>query len=119
MRLAIVGSRNCGMLEMDAVIKKIPADTTLIVSGGADGIDTLAEQSAKALGIPFRKFLPEYNKYGKSAPLQRNRVIVEHADTVIAFWDCASRGTATVIALCLEKRIPCEVVDIGDRPNKK
>ena len=39
-----------------------------------------------------KEFLPEYARYGKSAPLKRNLQIIDYADLVIAFWDGSSRG---------------------------
>lgn len=112
MRLAIIGSRKCKKYDADVVVRHIPTDTSLIISGGAAGIDTLAEIAAAACGIPFRKILPEYQKYGKNAPLIRNLEIIKNADQVLAFWDFSSRGTASVIAACIERQIPVEVIGL-------
>lgn len=89
MRVAIIGSRS---LKVD-IEKYIPQGTTEIVSGGAKGIDYLAEVWADANGIPKIIIYPEYLKYGKNAPLIRNELIVDAADMVIAVWDGESRGT--------------------------
>jgi hypothetical protein len=43
-----------------------------IVSGGAIGIDRCAKEYAIRNNITLREFLPEYNKFGRSAPLKRN-----------------------------------------------
>ena len=51
----------------------------------------------KKNGIKIKEFLPEYEKYGKSAPLKRNLQIIEYSDEIFAFWDGKSRGTAFVI----------------------
>ncbi len=40
---------------------------------------------------------PNYAKYGKSAPLERNKEIVEICDMVVAIWDGKSRGTRYTI----------------------
>ena len=37
--------------------------------------------------LPHNKFLPEYKKYGRSAPLKRNLTIIENADLVLACTD--------------------------------
>lgn len=89
MKVAIVGSRN---LNID-ISKYIPEGVTEIISGGANGIDTLAEKYADMTGIPKRIFRPEYGRYGKAAPLIRNRLIVNACDMVVAIWDGESRGT--------------------------
>jgi len=39
------------------------------------------------------EILPDYAKYGKSAPLIRNKEIVDKSDLIIAFWNGESKGT--------------------------
>lgn len=109
MRVAIVGSRNCQNSLIDEIKRRVPGGTALIVSGGARGVDTLAEQTAAELKIPFRKIVPDYAKFGRNAPKIRNLAIVRNADRVLAFWDFRSAGTASVIAACIENRVPVEV----------
>lgn len=109
MRVAIVGTRDSNMFHLSEIIRRIPAQTSLIISGGAIGVDTLAEQAAEQLGIGFSEILPDYKKYGRHAPLIRNQDIVDSADLVLAFWDYRSRGTAFVLAYCIEKQVPVQV----------
>lgn len=106
MRVAVIGSRG---LTIDDLGKYLPEDTAEIVSGGAKGIDTCAREYAVSHGIKLTEFLPEYNKYGKSAPLKRNITIIENADIVLAFWDGSSRGTKFVIDNCREKGVEVKV----------
>jgi len=72
---------------------------TEIVSGGAKGADTLAEQFAKENNLPVKIFKPDWAKYGRGAGPVRNKQIVEYADKVIAFWDGESKGTKSSIDL--------------------
>lgn len=90
----------------------LPADCDEIVSGGADGIDRYAEELANQKNIPLTVFPPDYAKYGKRAPLERNQLIVQHSDTVLAFWDCYSRGTAHTINACIKNGVPVKVIPI-------
>ena len=90
MKLLIAGSR--GITDFDFA-PYIPDGTDTIISGGAKGIDTLAEQYAEQNGLKKIIIKPEYEKYGKVAPLKRNDQIADYADEVIAFWDGESRGT--------------------------
>ena len=85
----------------------MPNGLTEIVSGGARGIDACAKEYAQKNKIKITEFLPEYDKYGKVAPLKRNLQIIEYSDMVIAFWDGKSRGTKYVIENCknLNKKI--------------
>lgn len=97
MKIAIIGSRN---LNVEDLGPYLPEGVTEIVSGGAKGIDTCAREYAQRNGLKLTEFLPEYEKYGRGAPLKRNLQIIDYADAVIAFWDGASRGTRYVIENC-------------------
>lgn len=100
MKVAIIGSRQ---LEIENLSEYIPLTTTKIVSGGAKGIDTCAKKYAISANIKLTEFLPDYSKYGKSAPLYRNLKIIAYADEIIAFWDGKSRGTKVVIDNALKQ----------------
>lgn len=106
MKVAIVGSRD---LSVD-IEKYIPENTTEIVSGGARGIDTLAERWADQHNIPKLILKPDYDKYGRSAPIRRNETIVSAADMVVAIWDGKSRGTKFTIDYAKKCGIPVEIV---------
>ncbi len=106
MKVAVIGSRNLTVIDLE---KYLPMGVTEIVSGGARGVDTSAREYAHAHGLPCVEFLPEYAKYGRSAPLKRNFQIIEYADMVIAFWDGKSRGTAHVIRQCRKKNVPYKI----------
>ncbi|MBR3995544.1 MAG: hypothetical protein IKI97_09730 [Clostridia bacterium] len=97
MKVAIIGSRGITNIDFSKYISK---DITEIVSGGAKGVDTEARKYALKNNIKLTEFLPDYQQYGKSAPLKRNISIIEYADFVIAFWDGKSRGTKFVIDNC-------------------
>ena len=106
MRVAIVGSRD---LSVD-IEKYIPENTTEIVSGGARVIDTLAERWADQHNIPKLILKPDYDKYGRSAPIRRNETIVSAADMVVAIWDGKSRGTKFTIDYAKKCGIPVKIV---------
>ena len=109
MKLAIIGSRN---IQIDDLSPYIPSDCDEIISGGACGVDTCAAAFARDHGLKLTEFLPEYDKYGRAAPIVRNRTIVEASDEVLAFWDGSSRGTYFVIENCKKKGKPCKVFKI-------
>ena len=106
MKVAIIGSR--GITEYD-LSKHIPPDTTLIVSGGATGVDMLAERYADEHGIDKLIFKPEYSRYGSRAPLIRNKLIVDSVDLVIAIWDGYSHGTQYTINYAKSRGVPIEL----------
>lgn len=108
MKTAVIGSRG---LTIDNLENYLPPETTEIISGGAKGIDTCAREYAGTHNIKLTEFLPEYEKYGKGAPLKRNITIIENADIVLAFWDGKSKGTRFVIDKCREtgKEVKVEI----------
>ena len=107
MKLAIIGSRK---ISVKNIGEYISVDCDEIVSGGAVGVDTCAAEFALKKGIKLTEFLPIYEKYGRGAPIVRNRQIVDYADEVIAFWDGSSRGTLSVIKYCEKQGKPCRVI---------
>lgn len=103
MKIAIVGSRS---LEVEIPEHCIPEGVTEIFSGAAKGIDTSARNFAKKHRIFMTDILPEYNLYGRRAPLIRNDLIISMADKVFVFWDGKSRGTKYIIKKCKETNKP-------------
>ena len=106
MKTAVIGSRNLSVPDLE---KYIPAETDEIVSGGANGVDTSAREYALSHGIKLTEFLPEYEKFGRSAPLKRNLQIIAYSDVVLAFWDGQSRGTKFVIDNCRKMGVKIKV----------
>ena len=103
LRVAVIGSRG---IEKADLAKYIPENASVILSGGAKGIDTLAEQYARERGIPTEILLPNYALFGKSAPLIRDRQIVDRADLVVAIWDGKSPGTRYTIEYAKSQSVP-------------
>ncbi len=112
MKIAVIGSRHASGRAAAQILKELPAYTSEIVSGGAAGTDTAAEQVALILSLPIKIFYPDYARYGKAAPLMRNLEIIDYADEVLAFWDGSSRGTQHVIAQCIRKGKPVRIVPL-------
>ena len=90
MRLLIAGSRGITEFNLD---EYVPEETELIISGGASGIDTLAELYADRRKLSKLILRPKYNRYGRLAPLKRNEQMVELCDVALIIWDGYSRGT--------------------------
>lgn len=109
MKLAIIGSRDCPQIDIMAQLTSLP-DT--IVSGGAVGVDTYAREFAKENGLKLIEFFPDYKKYGRGAPIIRNKLIVDECDCLLAFWNGKSRGTKHTIDYAKEKNKPIKIVNI-------
>ena len=107
MKIAVVGSRNVTNINLE---KYISSDVQEIVSGGAIGVDSSAAEYAKAKGLKLTEFLPQYDRYGRAAPIVRNKEIVNYADKIIVFWDGSSKGTLSVIKYAQKIGKSCEVI---------
>ena len=106
MKIAIIGSRNVTVDNIGEYLTNCDE----IVSGGAVGADTCAADYAKENGIMLTVFLPEYERYGRAAPIVRNKAIVDYADQILAFWDGRSKGTQSVIRYAEKTGKPCKII---------
>ena len=107
MKIAVVGSRDLTNIIIE---KYIPKEATEIVSGGAIGIDSIAAEYAKNNNLLLTEFLPEYKRFGRAAPIIRNKKIVDYSDEIIIFWNGASKGTLSVIEYVKKTGKPFEVI---------
>lgn len=111
-KTAVVGSRS---LKIDCISEYVPTGTDEIVTGGARGIDSCAAEYAKERGLKLTVFLPDYKRYGRGAPIVRNREIVGYADCVVAIWDGSSRGTRSVIDECTKRGVDVRIFLINNK----
>lgn len=114
MKIAIIGSRETGNINFEELLKKhlLIFPTDIIISGGARGIDTLAAQYARKHGMKLLEFRPDYATFGRGATFVRNRLIVDMADVVLAFWNGTSRGTKYTIEYAKKKYVPVIIIRI-------
>ena len=112
MKIAVVGSRDAQALTLDEIIAQIPVNTSMLLSGGAGGVDTLAEEAARLLHLHIRVLRPDYQTYGRMAPLLRDNQIVQQADLVLAFWDGHSPGTAYTLNQCVQTQTPFRIIHL-------
>ena len=106
MKVAVVGSRSIFATDIVAYI----SDGDEIVSGGALGIDSCAAEYAKKNGLKLTVFLPQYERYGRAAPIVRIKKIVDYADKIVAFWNVKSKGTLSVIKYAEKTGKLCEII---------
>ena len=90
MKLLIVGSRSITDFDLSPYVS---TDVDTIISGGASGIDNLAEQYADSHCLSKCIIRPRYDLYGRAAPLKRNEQMVDMCDAVLVIWDGRSKGT--------------------------
>jgi len=113
----ISGSRDTG--NPDAArhmihqrLAKLPPDT-VIIHGGANGVDMWADGIAYGLGIATRVFVADWEQHGRSAGILRNNDMLDlNPGLVIAFWNGFSRGTLHTITEARKRHIPVEVIPL-------
>jgi len=95
MRTIIAGGRD--FIDYDKlkyIIKhELPWKITTVICGKAKGADTLGETWALCNSIPIEYFPAEWDKFGKSAGVRRNRQMAQNAETALICWDTKSKGT--------------------------
>ena len=94
MKLLVAGSRSIKEYDLEGLV---PEGVTLIITGGAVGIDAIAEQYADRRKISKLILRPRYDLYGKGGPLKRNEKMVELCDMALVIWDGKSRGAKYTI----------------------
>lgn len=108
MIIAFTGHRDSGTTKMcfDSISKD-----ALWVHGGAVGFDSQVEKYAKTYGIKTKVIRPNYDQFGKRAPLIRNADIIADADLLVACYDGRTYGgTLYTINLAKKANIKIEYV---------
>ncbi len=90
--------------------QNIPPGCSEIISGGAKGVDTMAERYASENNLLLTVIRPDYDTFDKAAPIIRNSSIVARADFVLVLWDGSSRGSLNVIMTCMKTNKPYRLV---------
>ena len=112
-KVAIVGSRKfCDYKLMKEILDPVRDKIAMIISGGAIGADTLAQQYAKDNGLTILIYYPEWKKYRKKAGFIRNVKIANVAERMIAFAYPDSRGTRHVVRKMKDLNKPACVVEL-------
>ena len=109
MKLLIVGSRSIEKFDLSLYIG---ADVDTIISGGANGIDALAENYADQHRLSKYIIRPRYELYGRAAPLYRNKQMVDMADSILVIWDGHSRGAQSTIKYAKDANKEITVIQI-------
>lgn len=109
MKLLIVGSRSITEFDLSPYVS---ADVDTVISGGADGVDRLAEQYADLHRLSKCIVRPRYDLYGRAAPLKRNEQMVDMADAVLVIWDGCSKGTQYTVKYAKKVNKPITLIQI-------
>lgn len=111
----ICGSRKIWVYDsLKLAITNSGWDIGEVVSGGAQGVDQMAERWARANNADLVVFHANWGRYKKKAgPIRNNKMVqylLNQEDVgVIALWDGKSRGTAHTIKLAKKFDLPLYV----------
>lgn len=113
MKVLICGSRRYNAryrwLIEERVAKLEPG--TLVIVGGAPGVDTWAEEAAVERGLPVKVMRADW-RLGRQAGYVRNTAMLnEGPGLVIAYWDGLSRGTVHTVTEAIRRSIQVEQYD--------
>ena len=94
-------------------------DVAEVVSGTARGPDRWGEAWADPLDfVELTRMPADWDTHGKAAGPKRNKRMAEHADTLVAFYDGESAGTANMISTAREHGLDVHVISM-DEPAKR
>jgi predicted Rossmann fold nucleotide-binding protein DprA/Smf involved in DNA uptake len=118
--VAVIGSRTFNdysllSRELDQLALTTPIAS--LVSGGAIGVDALAERYGLENSLPIKIFKPDYVRYGRRAPLVRNVEIVKLSDIIFCLWNGKSKGSAHTLKQARLLGKPTIVVVVPEAPS--
>jgi hypothetical protein len=109
MKVIVAGSRTITDYELVKQTIELSGwldEITMIVSGGARGVDQFALKFAEEYSITTATFKADWKKHGKSAGYIRNKEMAGYADRLIALHWNFSKGTNHMIETMLRQNKP-------------
>lgn len=117
MRTIIAGGRFITDVALvEKAIRECGWEPTVILSGAARGVDSIAENWATRNGIPLELYPADWNTYNRAAGPKRNKEMAQKAEALIAVWDGTSRGTKNMIDTARKLGLRVFVSRIGATP---
>lgn len=113
MKTIISGSRTISeklaKRVLTAIFPQLDFRPSLIISGGASGVDTGASQYAQENNIPFQLYPALWNLHGKSAGALRNIEMAQNGEFLLAVWDGESKGTEHMIKVAKDYNLSIHI----------
>jgi hypothetical protein len=105
-RTIIAGGRSVtNYRHLDTALNMCGWIPSVVLCGGAKGIDTMGAEWADSENIPIEYYLADWDKYGRKAGMIRNAEMANHAEALIAVWDGESKGTANMINIAKARKL--------------
>lgn len=121
-KLGIIGSRDVDRDTVWHILKGNITNDTVVLAGGARGVDQLAEEFAGSIGATFILFKPYFlldpsAGYSVRHYFTRNKQIIDNADVVLAIWNGDSPGTKWGINYARKKKKTLIVYNLKETTN--
>jgi len=114
MKVIISGSRSFNdydLLKKETKTFLEGLDEVEVVSGASFGADKLGEKFAMEMNYDIKRFPANWDLHGRSAGVKRNYQMACYANSLIAFWDGKSSGTADMIKIARKRGLTVKVVN--------
>lgn len=79
----------------------------VVISGGTEGADKLGEKYAAENGFEVRRFIADWNRFGKFAGLRRNQQMTEIGNACIAFFSSYgdNKGVTNLVSIARKNHL--------------
>ena len=118
MKLVIAGSRTLKIntVDMSHILTLFGLNRELkeIISGGAQGVDTIAEEMAKSRGYNITVMHADWEFYGLRAGPIRNAKMAVAGDALLLIWNGSSSGSRNMKEQMLKLKKPVYEIIIKD-----
>jgi hypothetical protein len=95
----------CDLVWQRGRFKDVPQQITVLIHGGARGVDTMAANFAIGCGLKLEEFKADWERHGKAAgPLRNQEMLDAGPDLVVAFP--GGRGTADMVRRAKSVNVP-------------
>lgn len=110
MKVIIAGGRDHELSEDDfaRLDQEVGEEISLVISGGASGVDASGECWARSRGVPVEVVEARWQELGRKAGPIRNEEMAKKADVVVLFP--GGKGTGSMARLA--KRYGLRVIDL-------
>lgn len=116
LKVIVAGSRS---IDSYTIVKKAIEDSNFdvaeIVSGTANGVDTLGFIYSTLKKISVKEFPADWDKHGKSAGYIRNKTMAQYADALILIWDGDSDGSRNMLEIMKSMNKPYFVINLKNK----
>ena len=119
-KVIICGSREFDDYELlkekcDNILsrKRDSGEEIVVISGAANGADSLGEEYAKERGFRVERYPADWKTFGKKAGYIRNKKMAEVGNACIAFLEpgVECRGTRMMISIAKEQNLLLRVIE--------